>query len=563
MVRQGEIEIERLDHLGVVAGVIKDPKVRLIGLIDERLKPDAQVNVTPGEAVAAMILNGLGFVQEVISLTPDFFEDKPVGLLLREGITADQLNRHKLGRTLDSIYDYGCENFFNEIALTICLAEGIDLGVAHNDTTTFSVMGEYDGQDQETEVQLTHGYSKAKRPDLKQIVLELCVAKGGHPFIMKPWSGNASDNKIFNARLKALCQSAVHSHTGRTIADSKLYTRENMKELGALHFITRLPASIKEEQEYIAQSLQNESWCEIGNGYRLQVFDVNHYDLEQRWIVFYSRQAHERAKKTLVRFVQKQEAQLSKDLSRLKKQQFKCAADACAALDIIVKKYTYHQLQASQVLTIERYEKAGKPKSGAKKRINFYQISATFNVVQATIDAAIDRRSCFVLATNIPAAQLASVDVLKEYEGQDVFEKSFGFMKEPSFFASSFYLKSVSRIQALLVVMTLALLIYTIAQSRLRRALAAAKKTVPNQIKKPIEQPTLRWAFYLLRSINIVKFFHSVGPDHRPIRKIAQTFIEGITELKKLILSCLGVTVMKIYGITEPPAELSFVCNST
>ena len=46
-----QVRVERLDHLGVIASVIKD--LGLIAMIDTRLVPDAQEVITPGEAVAA------------------------------------------------------------------------------------------------------------------------------------------------------------------------------------------------------------------------------------------------------------------------------------------------------------------------------------------------------------------------------------------------------------------------------------------------------------------------------------------------------------------------------
>src|SRR5215813_4890305 len=60
-----QVRVERLDHLGLIASVIKD--LGLIGMIDKRLVPDAQEVITPGEAVAAMILNGLGFANRPLS----------------------------------------------------------------------------------------------------------------------------------------------------------------------------------------------------------------------------------------------------------------------------------------------------------------------------------------------------------------------------------------------------------------------------------------------------------------------------------------------------------------
>jgi transposase len=90
------VTVERLDHLGIVAGVIKD--LGLIEMINARLGLDDQEEITTGEAMAGMILNGLGFSDRPMSLTPQFFANKPVGLLFRDGVSAEHFNRFKLGR---------------------------------------------------------------------------------------------------------------------------------------------------------------------------------------------------------------------------------------------------------------------------------------------------------------------------------------------------------------------------------------------------------------------------------------------------------------------------------
>ena len=73
------VRVERLDHLGVIAAVIKD--IGIIDMLDARLLPDSQEEITPGEAVAGMMLNGLGFANRPLSLTPQFFANKPLDLL--------------------------------------------------------------------------------------------------------------------------------------------------------------------------------------------------------------------------------------------------------------------------------------------------------------------------------------------------------------------------------------------------------------------------------------------------------------------------------------------------
>jgi hypothetical protein len=93
------VHVERLDYLGVIASVIKD--LGLIEMINARLVPDAQEVLTPGEAVAGMMLNGVGFAKRPCSWTPQFFANTPLALVWREGLAAELCKRLQLGRTLD------------------------------------------------------------------------------------------------------------------------------------------------------------------------------------------------------------------------------------------------------------------------------------------------------------------------------------------------------------------------------------------------------------------------------------------------------------------------------
>jgi len=86
----------------LLAAVIKD--LGLMDMINARLVPDAQEGLTSGEAIAGMILHGLGFANRPVSLPPQFFANKPLAFLFREGRCAARFNRLKLGRTLDEAY---------------------------------------------------------------------------------------------------------------------------------------------------------------------------------------------------------------------------------------------------------------------------------------------------------------------------------------------------------------------------------------------------------------------------------------------------------------------------
>ena len=135
-----QVRVERLDHLGLLASVIKD--LGLIALIDTRLVPDEQEGMTPGAAVAGMILNGLGLAHRPLSFTPQCFANKPLDLLFRAGIDAEMCNRFKRGRTIDDAQASDCNRFFADLALAVCTHEGIALRCTHLDTPSLALPGD-------------------------------------------------------------------------------------------------------------------------------------------------------------------------------------------------------------------------------------------------------------------------------------------------------------------------------------------------------------------------------------------------------------------------------------
>jgi hypothetical protein len=73
-------------------------------MIDARLRLHEQAEITAGEAVAGMLLHGLGCAQRPWSFTPQFFANQPLDLLLHEGVRAEMFNRLQRGRTLDAVH---------------------------------------------------------------------------------------------------------------------------------------------------------------------------------------------------------------------------------------------------------------------------------------------------------------------------------------------------------------------------------------------------------------------------------------------------------------------------
>ena len=132
---------ERLDHLGIVAGVCRE-----IGLAEwlDAQDVQSQERVGVGTATVAMILNGLGFSNRRLYLVSQFFATKPVEHLLGAGITAEQLHDDCLGRTLDWLYAHDPTALFAGIARQARQRFGISTRQVHVDTTSFAVTGDYE-----------------------------------------------------------------------------------------------------------------------------------------------------------------------------------------------------------------------------------------------------------------------------------------------------------------------------------------------------------------------------------------------------------------------------------
>ena len=536
------VSVERLDHLGVVASVIKD--LGLIEMIDARLGLHDQEEITAGEAVAGMILNGLGFSDRPLTLTPQFFANKPLDLLFHEGVRAEMFNRFKLGRTLDEAYDYGCDLLFSDLALSVCLQEYLDTRFNHLDTTSFSLTGDYVPDSDEHAIAITHGYSKDHRPDLKQAVLELMVSQdGGVPLMSRSWDGNASDTQIFQERAQGLIATFQGSPSPRyLVADAKLYNEGNAAHLKKLGFITRIPGTLKLVSQVIAQALKWDTWQSLDTTTRYQRLELCHYGMAQRWLVVGSQASLERAEASVKKTAQREAEAIQKQLFHLQAKRFETSAQAQEALAVLANKWGYHQVESYELIDHKCYAHKGRPGPETPLKAIAWQMQAQVRLDAERLEEAKQHKACFVLGTNIEAEQLSDAEVIVGYKGQAHAEGGFRFLKDPLFFVSSLFVKKPCRIQGLLMVMTLALLVYSVAQRRLRQELARQNDTIPNQLNQPTSRPTLRWVFQVLEGIERVRLM--VDGQSRDL-------ITGLNEVKIKILRLFGEQVCHVYQLTS------------
>lgn len=545
-----QIQVQTIDHLGIIAGIVDE--IGLVKQINQLLGQDKREKVSAGQVVKAMILNGLGFVSSPLYLFGKFFEGKATEHLIGEGVRPEHLNDDRLGRVLDQLYVFGLTRLFLSIALKAAAKFGITTNTLHLDSSSFHVHGEYQqakvelsvvvetASDQKQEqalaskpIHITQGYSRDHRPDLKQFMLDLiCSGDGDVPLYLRVADGNEADKAVFAEIIQEFQQQ--FNCDALIVADSALYSAENLKSLSKIRWISRVPLTVTQAKQLVNSLTPDKFINSRLQGYRLAQTNSNFGGIEQRWVIVESVARQQSDIKQLYTQLDKLESALEKQLVQLCRQDFQCESDAMQAAQRFSKKLKYHCLEAAEVVQQTHHPKPGRPRKDATPCVN-YQIRATLARNQTAIQRAIACSGRFVLATNVTnAVELSPDEILQEYKDQQSPERGFRFLKDPLFFTSSVFVKSPERVAAIALIMGLCLLVYSIGQRQLRYSLVEAKETINNQLGKPTQYPTLRWVFQCFQDVHLLQV-----PG---VKQIA-----NLTEERRWILRFLGAACGQYY----------------
>jgi transposase len=542
-----QVTSRTLDHLGIVAGLCQDLQIarRINDLLDTR---NQAAKVTAGDAVVAMILSGMGFTKRTLYMTPRFLQGKPVALLFGKDLRAEDFNDDTLGRALDAIAEFGPQRLFGSIAFAIGQERGLIGSSARIDTTSVSLEGEYDRPEEEGMLRITHGYSKDHRQDLKQFILSLTVTgEAALPIWSETLDGNASDRTSFHetiARVRAFQKGLEGVPEFLWVADSALYSKDKLLSAENLRWVTRVPETVKECRELVESDEDTISWTTLPNGYRISIRESSFGELHQRWLLVFSQQAFERERASFERALEKKEEKLATDLWHLENKKFATEELARAGLLSVQDAYPLHHIDVRFVPCVG-FSQRGRPPGDATRQVTGFSIEVTrirFNQDEA--DKKLNTKGRFVLATNeLDGSALPDAKILAEYKLQQDVERAHNFLKGTEFGLTDIYLKSPSRIAALMAVMTLCLMVYNVAQFELRQQLKTREETLPNQLNKPTSTPTLRWVLQMFMDIQIVIV------DDQP------SVVTNITPLREKVLRLFPPAVRRIYGRDAPTAH--------
>jgi hypothetical protein len=471
------------------------------------------------------------------------------------------LNDDRVGRALDRLFDADRRALVTALVVHMIGEFRIALDQLHNDSTSLTLHGAYaDATGRRVRGQptarVTFGYNKDHRPDLKQLLWILTVsADEAVPVHFKVVDGNTEDSTT-HVETWTVLRALVGSANFLYVADSKLCTRATLKHIHAQggRFLTVLPRSRQEDARFKAWlQAHTPAWTEVArkpdprrphgppdvfracpspipdaDGFRLVWYESSH-KMER------DAQARRDALQAAVAALDALATRLGGPRPR-----FRTRAAVAGAVERLLAAHGATRWLTAEVGTVEeasfRQEKRGRPGQNTRWRRHLktrFPLTWTLQAAQIAADARSD--GLFPLLTNDPTLTVSQL--LDAYKTkQPLVEKRHDLLKNVGA-ATPVYLKSISRIEALLFLHFVALLVHALIERDVRAAMVT--KAIPELPLYPEDRvckaPS---AARILELFSLLQRHQLLGKTGRLI----QRFEPELTPLQRKLLSCLGVS---------------------
>ena len=287
--------------------------------------------------------------------------------------------------------------------------------------------------------------------------------------------GNHSDKTGFHDTIALVTSGLKATQDFLWVADGALYSKKYL-QASTIRWLTRVPGTLKLVKQYQQQTLIQDDVPELNTKNRGMMESA---PKGERWLLVLSQEGRKREEKTLEKRIVREEEKLHKCITELSRERFACVPDAVAAADKFITSLKWHTATVSTDWHDEKSRKPG------------YQLLLSIKRDEDKIRPEYNACGRFILATNDTG--LSPEDMLTQYKEQDSVERGFRFLKDGEYRLNHIFLKKNSRIETLMMVLTLGVLIYSVSQKQIRELLVKTDQFYPNQKRKPIQNPTLRW----------------------------------------------------------------------
>lgn len=541
-------------------------RMQLKRILVERLpKDDSRTEMPTTDALIVLFANLL-LAREPIYGVGEWAALFPPDLLGLAERDLPKLNDDRFGRCLDRMFDGVGPDLIMAVLRHVVKEFDISLDELHNDSTTVSFYGAYDGAGLESEqrgrptLAITWGHSKARRPDLKQLLYVLTVTSDGNvPVYFSSASGNTVDDGTHIGTWDLLYQ-LVGGPDFLYVADCKLASRENLAYIAARggRFVTVLPRGRTEDLAFrkrLRDSPAAITWTLL---YALaddkeQIVDHlfiasdDHIQSDGYRLIWYrSERKAEQDGLRRVRLIQKTAEALGELRERLggPRTRFR---ERSKVEQAVAEVLTEGEARSWFVVEIEekreetfRQATRGRPNDQTqylKETRSRFNVTWKFNL--EAISESEREDGVFPLLTN--DRKMTAAEVLQAYKRQPMLEKRFSQFKT-DFAVAPVFLKNVARIQGLLGAYFFALLMQTLLERELRQAmLREGEATLPlYPEERPCARPTTHRLIELFSTIQ--RHEVRVGDGE------SQMMATKLTKTQSTIIRLLGLDP-RTYGL--------------
>jgi transposase len=499
-VRYGPASMEKaLGALPVVADFCR--RLDIAGIVDRACPVRDIAYATHGQVIEALVANRLTSPAPLVHV-----EDWARAWAVEEvfGLSPDVLNDDRIGRALDAVAPE-LAGIVGSVGARAIAGFGVDVARIHWDMTSISLYGAYRSPDRDY-IEPRFGHPKDRRPDLLQVQAGLAVsADGGIPLWHRAYDGGAGEVAQVVPAMEALTHLAGERRF-LMVGDSKLVSYSNLAAIIRAEVSFIAPASktyvgvgvlaacdfdTADPVDYIAERDAKKPQEDRGS-YRvsedtmvLTAKKKSEPDLRLRRVFVWSSTragaaAHARAKKL---------ERASGDLERLGR-------------GLGGRYYPTTNEVTERIATIAKGRRVkGYLRTTIATNATTTKPTLEWHFDEAALAAEASTDGWYALLTNL-GPEVTAADVLREYKSQEAVERRYSNFKGPIAVAPMF-LKNNRRIEALITVICLALLIFSLAERAVRLALSPTIKLAGLWARRPAK-PTGRLIFTALSTLKLV-----------------------------------------------------------
>lgn len=503
---------KRLGSLPVIADFCR--RLDIAGIIDELCPIRDVALATHGQVIEILIANRLTNPSAMAGIC-DWAKAWAVPEVY--GIAASALGDDRLGRALDAVAD-NADTIVGTVGAAAIDRFGIDVTRLHWDMTSISLHGAYPQNDADYP-QPGWGHPKDRRPDLKQIQAGIAVsADGAVPVFHQVYDGNAGEVAQVVDAMHAL-QALAATPGFLMVGDSKLISYGNVTAMteARVRFLAplaaaRVPAGLfagidpagTTPVDYIAQrdvAKPAAKRC----AYRVTE-DVMTITGPRK-----ADPAHQIRRILVHSSANQNAAATARDLKLGK---------ARTDLDTLVRTAGTRHHPDTAAVAAKAAHISKKRRVGAYLRTHISTDPDTGKTVfgwhfdQDAIDAEAATDGWYALLTNLDPTDADPAEVLRRYKGQSAVEQRYSTIKGPLAVAPIF-LQTNRRITALITVICLALLIFSLIEREVRLRLAEQDQSHMvgfYAFDNRAVRPTARLILQALHDLRLIPAHHQQPP---------------------------------------------------